>query len=264
MSTSWHATRTYAPHDATVLAIRMTPTTADNGAAAITSHRPPVCGARCANEHALLNLRVVLLQAMPRRAAPGWRTGALQPSLQPPLPWCSGACARACSWMVPGSVRCRSKGRLAQRKLRPSRRRQTSRLPPACCCALAARQAQLAPPGGGAASAGPLLAAERAPARPLRRACARTPRTMPRRMPAARRPLPGRPGARRAPGRRSLDVGRPLARADVLQEHLDEEGGLLGVGHPQDGAHLARGAVVARLREAVAHVQHLRGGGGGG
>lgn len=55
----------------------------------------------------------------------------------------------------------------------------------------------------------------------------------------------------------SLDVAGVLPAADVLEQHLDEEAGLLGVGDPHDGAAVARGRVVARVAEAVTNMQHL-------
>jgi len=43
-----------------------------------------------------------------------------------------------------------------------------------------------------------------------------------------------------------------------LQEQFDEEVSLLGVGHPQDGAAVPHGRVVAALGEAISHMQYLQ------
>mmetsp|Transcript_1789 Transcript_1789/g.4741 ORF Transcript_1789/g.4741 Transcript_1789/m.4741 type:complete len:262 (-) Transcript_1789:738-1523(-) len=60
------------------------------------------------------------------------------------------------------------------------------------------------------------------------------------------------PAAGRRPS--SLNVRRPAALPDVLEQHFDEEARLLGVCHPHDAAHVARRRVVSGQGEAVAHV----------
>ena len=60
-----------------------------------------------------------------------------------------------------------------------------------------------------------------------------------------------------ADGVASLDVGLLAEAAQVGQQELDEEVGLLRVGHPQDRAAIARFCVVAARRETVPHMQHL-------
>ena len=55
----------------------------------------------------------------------------------------------------------------------------------------------------------------------------------------------------------SLNVGLLAHAAQVSEQQFDEEVGLLRVGHPQDGAAVARRCVVAASRKPVAHMQHL-------
>ena len=70
------------------------------------------------------------------------------------------------------------------------------------------------------------------------------------------------PGCRRRPTDiptrlPSLDVGLLAHAPQVGEQQLYEEVGLLRIGHPQNGAAVARLRIVAARREAIADVQHL-------
>lgn len=56
----------------------------------------------------------------------------------------------------------------------------------------------------------------------------------------------------------SLNVRQVFPAVDVFEQHLNEEAGLLRVGHPDNGTAVTSGRVIACVTETVTHVKHLQ------